>query len=100
MRQVTEDAPVHQLRESNVGENDFWEALRVKCLQPDLKALGWREKSNVRRRGWGIRGNEREREVRERERLLEALRVKCVQPVLRAFGLEGEVKREEKGGGV
>ena len=40
MRQVIEDAPVHQLRESNVGENDFWEALRVKCLQPDLKAFG------------------------------------------------------------
>ena len=40
MRQEIEDAPVHYLGESNVGENAFWENLKEKCLQPDLKAFG------------------------------------------------------------
>ncbi|KAK7093696.1 chitin synthase chs-2-like [Littorina saxatilis] len=40
MRQVIDEAPMHDLRESNVEEHDFWETLKLKCLEPDLKAFG------------------------------------------------------------
>ena len=51
MRQVIEDAPIHKLEESNVGEHAFWEALRAKCLRPDLKAFGL--EGEVKREGQG-----------------------------------------------
>ncbi|RUS88696.1 hypothetical protein EGW08_003511 [Elysia chlorotica] len=40
MRQAIDDSPVHYLIENNVAEFAFWNALRDKCLEPDLKAFG------------------------------------------------------------
>ncbi|KAL8601706.1 hypothetical protein ACOMHN_033882 [Nucella lapillus] len=40
MRQVVDQAPVHNLWEFNAEENDFWVSLRKTCLEPDLKAFG------------------------------------------------------------
>ena len=40
MRAAIEDAPVHYLKDIHVAEFDFWNQLRKKCLEPDLKAFG------------------------------------------------------------
>ncbi|BFZ23575.1 hypothetical protein BsWGS_26614 [Bradybaena similaris] len=40
MRQTIEDIPVRYLNEIDVAEYEFWNQLRKKCLEPDLKAFG------------------------------------------------------------
>ncbi|XP_041356161.1 uncharacterized protein LOC121373551 [Gigantopelta aegis] len=48
MKGKIDASPTHFLKESNVGEYDFWETLRHECLKPGTKAFGIEEELKVK----------------------------------------------------